>query len=183
MLFTIGIDPQPSLIAVHIYDILRDRTIKWFVLMLQKKTRKNTAQEWQEYICKQSDVLLNYCIDTIISYNGGNCLKHILVVVEQQRGRVNSIIEQSILASCVKNDVARQILHPLTWKKKVGINCMGSNKENKKLVENLVSPILKKYCKETGMNICSTCRIHDMCDAYLISKAFSNEQIGNKRVQ
>jgi hypothetical protein len=151
----VGIDPQPSLLAVHVREGFR--THQWFVINFRKKSSFNPVQKWQEYIATN-------CVDMINKlYKDFNDRKDkILVVIEQQRGRVNALIEHSLLMACMQLNISRLVVHPNTWKKSVKLNSGPGNKTNKQTSVQLVE-------KETGKSL-GEGRVHDKADAYCISK-------------
>jgi hypothetical protein len=155
----LGIDPQPTVLGFHLRDAKGD-TKDWKALFLKKKSSFKGAQAWQEYvyaICQ--DTIENYSVDHKIS----------LVVIEQQRGRVNSIIEQSLLISCIAVGLPARTLHPVKWKKLVGLSLKGSNAKNKKESCDKIADQLKSHFMRTGEMLPN--RIHDLCDAFYISLA------------
>lgn len=163
----VGIDPQPRLLAVHVR--CKDQnghlnTFDWFKHYLQKKSRFDNAQAWQEYIYQESYKVLNE-----VKMNVSAKLKKVptLVVVEQQKGRVNSIVEQSLLVACKVLLLPCLILHPTTWKKRSNVPCMHDHRKNKLAVEELVLPYLFEYRKSNVKED----RDHDLCDAFKISEA------------
>ncbi len=164
----VGIDPQPRLLAVHVR--VKDGnldTFNWFKHYLQKKSRFDNAQAWQEYIYQESySVLKQVKMDVTAKLKRPMSL----VVVEQQKGRVNSIVEQSLLVACKVLELPCLILHPTTWKKRSNIPCMGDNKKNKLAVEKVVLPYLFRYRNSEIKED----RDHDLCDAFKISEAGEN---------
>ncbi len=163
----VGIDPQPRLLAVHVR--CKDcngnlDTFDWFKLYLQKKCRFENAQAWQEYIYQESHKMLSE-----VKMNVMAKLKKplTLVVVEQQKGRVNSIVEQSLLVACKVLALPCLILHPTTWKKRTNVPCMQDHRKNKLAVEQLVLPTLFEYRKSNVKED----RDHDLCDAFKLSEA------------
>jgi hypothetical protein len=159
----LGFDPQPGLLAYHVAEYkynnpLSEKTLIWQREILMKKACFDNAQQWQEYIWKICTGLFDK-IERELSMKSIN-----LVAIEQQRGRVNSLIEQSLLGCCMIRNLPRVIFHPATWKNLTGIPSLGSNAENKKYVKQLFEKDLQKF-KFTDK------RTHDLCDAKLISKA------------
>ncbi len=166
----VGIDPQPRLLAVHVRCKNFNgelNTFDWFKHYLQKKSRFDNAQAWQEYIYHECYTILKQ-----VKLNVSIKLKSppTLVVIEQQKGRVNSIVEQSLLVSCKVLDLPCLILHPTTWKKRANVPCMHDHKRNKQVVEEMVMPYLYRY---RNSNVKED-RDHDMCDAFKISEAGEN---------
>jgi len=153
-----GIDPQPSEIDVHIRNS-KGETLYWCQHYLEVKSSFSRAQDWQEYIWRQCNLLFETCLSKV---------KRIDVCgFEQQRGRINSMIEQSLLGCCMIKNIKRVILHPLTWKKLVGLKPQGSNAKNKKHVTMLLANELVKHNPHWK----DLTRVHDLCDAWFISKA------------
>jgi hypothetical protein len=149
----VGIDPQPSLIAWHVRD--EHRTVELNSVQLRKKACFKNAQDWQEYIYIECSRLIQHLSTR---YKLG------LVIIEQQRGRVNSNIEMALLVVCIQRDIPRKIVHPLQWKKAVGLPPEGDHLLNKK--------ISLEAAKARGVPLGDKGRVHDLADAYWIS--FSN---------
>lgn len=183
--FIVGIDPQPTLLAVHVRDNF-DATIAWFKHYFQKKCRFDNAQKWQEHIYDETSNVLQQKIPLIIkakfSYLSLQQCVPRYVAVEQQKGRVNSIIEQTVLCLCKHAKIEVLILHPMTWKKHTNIPKTGNNKKNKEAVEKIVKPKLQEYIQTSTdlhdteqLNIVdwdkTKERLHDLCDADKISEA------------
>ena len=182
----VGIDPQPRLLAFHVRNSL-NITLAWFKHYLQKKSRFNNAQEWQEYLYDQCIMVLKEKIPQVCHTQQLPSL----VVCEQQKGRVNSIIEQSILAACRSLGIKLLILHPTSWKKATGVPCLKDYRKNKQVVEQMVGPKLQQWFKDNNINKDKEDedknRLHDLCDAEKISEAglliTSKEQSSNRKCQ
>jgi uncharacterized iron-regulated protein len=155
----LGIDPQRTLIATHLRGV-DGKTADWRTFYLKKKSAFKGAQSWQTYIHEK-------CFEILEDYATYHHIR--LVVIEQQRGRINSIIEQSLLVCCMALELEASIMHPLKWKSLSGVSCKGSNKKNKDHVEQMVSSALEEYFSQKGEKLPK--RIHDLCDAYLLSEA------------
>lgn len=147
-----GIDPQPTLLSVN--GTMNEKIIYWKNHYLKKKNTFRNAHEWQEYIWTE-------CYNVISSLSR---FKPDLIVVEQQRGRVNSIIEQSIIGCCLSKNIKVTTVHPLTWKKNSLVKHGKGNAKNKfeslKKLESLNIEIPEEY-KHLE-------RKHDLADAYFI---------------
>lgn len=154
----VGIDPQPTLIAVHARNTTK--TLYWKNLYLMKKVYFEGAQKWQEYIHQQSKELI---IDLMNIAKKNNCIIK-LIIIEQQRGRVYSLIEQCLLDICIFYSLPRVIMHPVVWRRHVGLNnTHGNNKTNKINSVNIVKHQMKEEIPIEDK------RIHDLCEAYLMS--------------
>lgn len=169
----VGIDPQQKFISVNV--TLEDGTIlAWFNHVLKRKQSSQfaTAQSWQEYIFRECHNLLQTVVyNQIKPYQNVTISR---VGIEQQKGRVNTIIEQTLLCVCLILKIPATVLHPVTWKKKTGIQCMGSNHANKKECVEKTRHILVGYfgeAKVVEMENTDDKRIHDYCDAYRIGEA------------
>lgn len=173
ILWFIGIDPQPFMFAVHILS-KDDSTKDWFQILLEKKSRMPDAQAWQSYIWQQSVKLIEKCL--VIC----NSAKNMCICIEQQRGRVNSIIEQSLLAACILYNIRVKITHPQTWKKDfVEFKQCKNHRSNKQVAEDMVKSRLLNYCEIYKYQLPTSNRIHDLCDAYLISVFLKKMYISN----
>lgn len=155
-----GIDPQPTLIAVCVLDQY-DKIYWWENIYLLKRNNFSTAQLWQEYIFQSSRDIVE---------KGKSLYPGLSVAVEQQRGRIKSIIEQGFLSACMELKIPRKILHPGTWKKACGFKSAKGNKNNKKLSEILGVKRLKDYNPELLEK--NKDRYHDLTDAYFIAKSY-----------
>lgn len=99
------------------------------------------------------------------------------VGIEQQKGRVNTIIEQALLDTCLFLKIPVRILHPTTWKKQTQIPCMGSNKQNKEVCVQLTRKHMVEFFGESKVQEMETTdekRTHDYCDAFRIREATQN---------
>lgn len=175
----VGIDPQPTLISVNCTtehannDKLnpKDYTIAWFNHYLKKKSAFSCAQGWQEHVFDESYKLLSGIIKTQCEekcYPNRYVIK--LVAIEQQKGRVNTILEQTLLCVCKQLHLPVMVLHPLTWKKAVGLETGGGNKKNKDLVVNMTHNTLTSFFGNYEVKGAKL-RVHDLCDAYQIRRA------------
>jgi hypothetical protein len=144
----VGLDPQPSLLAWHVRQ--DEKTLSLDLYRFKKKACFKNAQEWQEYIYTQCKYILKTLHEMYT-------LNH--VIIEQQRGRVNSNIEMALLAVCIELQISRKIVHPTYWKKISNIKCQGSNYKNK-----------MESVKALGFPL-GEGRVHDLADAYWISFA------------
>lgn len=166
----VGIDPQPTLLSVNC--CLEDNTtiVAWFNHYLKKKATFVNAQGWQVHIYEECHKLLHQVIPNACSEKCfPRACKIELVTIEQQKGRVNTILEQTLLCVCKALNLNVHIIHPLTWKKEVGISCTGTNKKNK---DTVVEATKTDFELHFGVNTNNTqLRIHDLCDAFQIRKA------------
>lgn len=177
MAVVVGIDPQTKLFAVHIRQ--GQETVAWFRVFLKKKSRFDNAQAWQQYIWQESINLLDMVQQRLVHYLQSKD-PPALVVIEQQKGRLQSIIEQCLLVACMVRKWPAKIMHSMTWKKRTGIKCKKSNRLNKEESEKMVLPILIDWSKKQpdrsitfGLPETRTDegRLHDLCEAFLLSKA------------
>jgi hypothetical protein len=151
-----------------IYDNPKTYTIAWFNHYLKKKATFANAQGWQEHVYDECYNILGSVIPKQCQEKcHPNPFTIVLVSVEQQKGRVNSILEQTLLCCCKQLKLPIYTVHPVTWKKAVNLQCAGSNKKNKSLVVEFTKPAMEEYF---GVQE-ETARIHDLCDAFQIRKA------------
>jgi hypothetical protein len=166
--YFIGIDPQPSNISVCVLDE-EANVLKWLAICLFKRTTFLTATDWQKYIIEQCQNIVYEDLKEYITE-----ATNVSIGVEQQRGRINSIIEQTLLTIFFEKFKGSTIfsIHPKKWKRIISFNPVGNNtnRNHKQHSVNMVHTILLNYCKENDI-VTPTGRIHDLCDAYLISKA------------
>lgn len=201
--YIIGIDPQPKLLAYCLIffrqtekdsyhrvgnQLVNFEIVEWNNLYLRKKERFKTAFDWQLYILNECHLFSTKLIKKINTHFEGvhywtpaDKLRgyNVLFAVEQQRGRVNSIIEQSLLAAMSFEDHSKSFyfnnkslysLHPTTWKKAVKFQNQGTNKKNKDFSVTEISPCLTEYRSRVNISTKPGERIHDLCDAFLIAK-------------
>jgi len=160
----IGIDPQPDNIS---YCVISDKNIPvlWTKHLLMLRCTFATANSWQRYIylqCLRIGVdIREYCK----SYN----YTIVIVGVEQQRGRVNSLIEQSLLNIFWSMGLEARSVHPRQWKKSCELSNIGDNKAHKVASTKMAMQELEEYWKRT-QSPKVTGRLHDLADAYHISK-------------
>lgn len=181
----VGIDPQIKLFAVNIRQ--GNQIIAWFQVFLQKHCRFENAQYWQEYVWKESVYLLDRIQIHLKQIFQKNDIKPNLVVIEQQKGRCQSIIEQCLFVACLQRKWPVKIMHPMTWKTKNGFKCQYKHRANKKKAQEMVTPFLKQWMETKNLEREPISiipegveveekdlqRTHDLCDAYLISNAGS----------
>jgi hypothetical protein len=176
----IGIDPQPTFLSINCTTdqntLVPDTdpktyTVSWFNHYLKKKSAFGCAQAWQEHIFEECYKILHTVIPRQCEEKCYPNLYDIkLVSVEQQKGRVNTILEQTILCVCKQLALPALILHPLTWKKTVGLECGGGNKKNKELVVEMTHDTLVAFFGDYQAGG-TKLRVHDLCDAYQIRRA------------
>lgn len=175
----IGIDPQQKFFSINIatHD---GQTIAWFNHILKRKQSSQfaTAQAWQEYICRECILVLEKTVHEKARLGGFQHITITKVGIEQQKGRVNTILEQALLDVCIFLKLPVQILHPTTWKNKTKIPCMGSNEKNKEVCVQLTRKYMvdffgeKKVAEmEADAKKDKDKRIHDYCDCYRIREA------------
>jgi hypothetical protein len=169
----IGIDPQQKFLSVNIatHD---GQTIAWFNHILKRKQSSQfaTAQAWQEYICRECMLVLERVVHDKARLGGFQHITITKVGIEQQKGRVNTILEQALLDVCIFLKLPVHILHPTTWKNKTKIPCMGNNKDNKEVCVKLTRDKMNDFFgEETVKEMEKAERIHDYCDCYRIREA------------
>ena len=158
----VGIDPNRCMFAVNILDELTGENIAWYESRLKRKDKFENAQKWQEYILHEVDALFNRI------YQECRFKPPILVVTEQQRGRVMAIMEQTLFVCAKKRHWNIVIKHPQTWKKETQLHSGGGNKKNKIEAEKRIKPMLEIFLQR---NIDKKERIHDLCDARLLAES------------
>jgi hypothetical protein len=156
----VGIDPQQDNISICVQSPQLELPISWSKILLKQRSSFSIAETWQKYIFEQS---------TLIAEELGR-LKVKIVIIEQQRGRLNSIIEQTLLCCCLKVGLDVHTIHPRKWKMGLNFESGTTNHFQKKQSLELVKPLLEKFCIANNIPI-PTGRLHDLCDAYLISKS------------
>lgn len=155
----VGIDPQPFVIAVYAENQSQQH-LMWVNHYLKKKVTFDNVQGWQEYIIRECNNIIYNLKEKYPEY--------ILdVAVEQQRGRIKSIIEQSLLASCVNMGIKCTLISPRSWKKIIDFKSEPGNDNNKKTAFELNKKFIQTYYPQ----YMKLKRVHDLCDARLISKA------------
>lgn len=159
----VGLDPQPALLACHAIDE-KENIILWEPIYFAKKSSFKTVQDWQEYMVNTCHEFFN---KLQVSYSNNY---EIVVGIEQQRGRVNSMIEQTLLMLCMILKMKRVVLHPRTWKSAILFKSGKGNYANKEAAIRECNDIIeKKY-----PHFLEASRLHDLCDARLISRALYN---------
>ena len=159
----IGIDPQPDNISVCVLTFdseYKSHVLMWKKKILQRKDSFSKAALWQAYIVDESYSLF-WDIDTLRKSGYG-----INVCVEQQRGRVNSLMEQTLFTIGRMFKFNMSLINASQCKKLVNMGQAGNNYRNKLLVTNEISHILYKHDDKYKNK---SHRIHDLCDAYLIA--------------
>lgn len=164
----LGIDPQPKFLSVHLRKESGE-ILDWFNHHLQKHSRFNNAQSWQEHVYDEVIIMLQRIALTIQTKTKEKRFPD-LISCEQQKGRVNSLIEQTILCVCKHLKIKCIIIHPVSWKKATGIPCLKNHYKNKQAVEEVVKPEYMAYMKDRNMDITET-RLHDLFDAKKICEA------------
>lgn len=186
--FDVGVDTNMCLLAVHARHGTKTIPGSWASELLQRKESFKDASTWELYVLAQCLSLtkkLTKCMKGYCDHLGIKRYK-VYAAVEQQRGRVKSIVEAGLVTSFLAEGWTVAVPHPLTWKKKVGLSWGGGNTENKKLAVSKEYEKLKlyrqEYCpklpplppleealkKMTKKN--EPDRIHDLCDASLMSE-------------
>ena len=157
----VGIDPQPRVLAVHIRE--NNKTLHWFEHVLIKKSKTERVQDWQEHVYNNCEILWN-------KINKLTSAKIDLVCIEQQKGRVNIILEQTLFIIFLQKKINVYIVHPTVWKKKTNVLCTKNHRKNKLEVVKIVGPKLEQYATDNNITFQKT-SIHDLCDAEKISEA------------
>ncbi len=164
-IYHVGIDPQPSLIAVYA-ETPNSEVLAWFQMRLQRKDSYKSSEDWGIYVANQCKVILREFRTVIYThYQAQPTGKSpvIVVTIEQQRGRVNSLIEGYLVGVAVDLNMSLFVPHPNKWKSKVKLDCEPGNKSNKDAALTRYGKEYIKYCKLNGRN--TEKRIHDVCDA------------------
>lgn len=172
--FYLGIDPQISLLAIHCSnDYLDD--VFWFQQILKKKVSSGfkNAEDWELYLANEINQFVDNVDNSIKSREDHTEGSIIYGGVEQQRGRVNSIIEAMLVAAGVRVGWRMCVPHPTTWKKSIGLKCAPGNKNNKNASVELVYDDLSKFYHATNQKL--PARVHDLCDAKCISEHVYNK--------
>lgn len=162
--YFVGIDPQPTQLAVKV-EVSGDSvaTIDWFNILLKLKSLFKTAEEWELYVADQCNMVIDNIVKTISVYSGRSTKKWVYCAIEQQRGRVKSIIEACLVAATLKVGWIVCVPHPVTWKKSCKMKHGKGNTQNKIESEKMYSEELELYCAEKHILVPK--RIHDLCDA------------------
>ena len=159
----LGIDPQDSLLSLCVLED-GEKIVDWDNYPLQRQIKFRNAQSFQEYLLKECMRILKEKRDEH---------KFDLVVIEQQRGRVRSILEHSLLSVCMQLGMKRTIFHPSTWKKLVGFSKEGKGpKWNKEESIRMGITHLNSY-RGGVLKTKYSKRLHDLTDSYLLAKAGS----------
>lgn len=157
----VGIDPQPTCIGYCV----RGENFKpnYNCAYMKKKQSFKKSNLWQAYVFSFSS---NFIDELIEGHQRYGVIE--TVVVEQQRGRINSLIEATIYTLCkMKLPNAKILLvHPTTWHSKVNLGGTkgGSHYANKKLSVTAFQKVVEKT--ETTSKETNIYRLADMADAY-----------------
>lgn len=175
--FVVGIDPQPSLLAVCVKHLNTGKRIAWFQVLLKRKDSFPKAGDWESYIVDQ-------CIRTVseiethianVFLGVQNKMFYVDFAVEQQRGRVKTIPETCLATAARARGWTIRIPHPNTWKKGMGFTAEvedsahipRGNKENKAWAQKLYEKSLIEHCKSKGTQPPKV--THHLCDAACIA--------------
>jgi hypothetical protein len=190
--YIVGIDPQPTLFGVQCRNLKTGERIAWFNVYLKKKQRFENSQQWEEYVYEETKKLISVTIPKIckVQPNFEETLPR-FVTVEQQKGRVCSIMECTVLCVCKELQIDLWVANPMCWKRKTGVQCTKSHHKNKKVVEEMVTPelekfVAEKYTKEEKDSFKKEKRKHDLCDADKITEAgimYFNDNFKNEPAQ
>jgi hypothetical protein len=170
--FFVGVDPQQNNVSVCVLNDVGE-PVYWQQVVMQLRKTFPSASDWQEMVIRVVASLLRD-----VSFLGDDTK----VYVEQQRGRLNSIVEQTVLCTFKRLYDECKTVHPRKWRKSHGFFKRGvSNADNKKASKANVRDVLKAYGNKCGGNVmeANSERIHDLCDAYLIARSLwlkSNEE-------
>jgi len=159
--WTLGIDPQPSAIAGCCVGDRNGRVVYLHMVRLAHKAQMS-AQRWQEYVITEFEKFFDNVMAAAAS-SGATLAK---VAVEQQRGRVNSMMEVSCVAICMQKRLWRLVVSPKTWKSWTDVPCTGDHNENKKESTRIALPFLISY--DPGVEKRHS-PVHHLCDAYHIA--------------
>lgn len=155
----IGIDPQPTLLGVCGITST-GKIVFWEPVWFQKKSTFKHVQLWQEYIISECLIELKKIQVTYPQYE-------LYISVEQQRGRINSMIEHTIVTLCYLLKLKCKVFHSKTWKSIINFESAKGNRNNKEHSEFLCKDIIDKDFPHFN----DYERKHDLCDGYLIAKA------------
>lgn len=158
----LGIDPQPKLLALCLINEKLE-VKEWYTIPFKKKNTLS-AQLWQEHVWGE-------CFNAIQSLK--NVYNINLIAIEQQRGRVNSLIESALLGCSMYLQIKRIIYHPKTWKKLIQFKCDPGHKNNKIESVKLVEKKIKTYSEDLYQKNISG--LDHLSDAYLIALAALEE--------
>jgi len=181
----VGIDPQPDNISIcaikhqvdhyNLKQLHYVSVIYWVKHKLKLKTTFNKAEDWQRYVINETRNVFDKLSKHISKYN----YKTVFISVEQQRGRVNSLIEQTLFTVSMSHNYETHSTGPMLWKSLINMKRLGSNTNNKIEAKTLVLPIYEQWvqCK-----IDKKFRVHDLCDAYLIAWALLISKYGDQEL-
>jgi hypothetical protein len=175
----VGIDPQPDNISTCCLDYKNQKILMWWKYKLIMKETFNKAEEWQDYIVKSVQIICDTIQKLQFTNKQNKHYQSVIVTIEQQRGRVNSIIEQTIFTMCRTLNYETHSFNPMKWKKIIQIECRRNNKLNKDYITKLITPIYEDY---EGHKIPAKFRVHDLCDAFAISWATIISKTDNNAV-
>jgi hypothetical protein len=165
--YCIGLDPQPSLLAISVLNP-SGVLIQCFAYWFKKKTSFKTAGDWEVYICGECNLVARSVVKNL-KRDGA---EKIVIAVEQQRSRINSIVESSVTTAFLALDCHLVVPHPQTWKKSIHMATTGNNADNKKMSEDVYGEIVRNFYKQNKMELPK--RIHDLCDSLGIAKYLYN---------
>lgn len=163
MRYFVGIDPQPRLISVKVVGYGKNEVIilDWFNCELIMKSSFPTAEAWELYAIGKAQLVISYVHDIIIKHGGKSSKTY--CGVEQQMGRVKSILEVALLTCATLKKWVVHAPHPKKWKKSCNMTYGKGNTDNKVVSEQQYKPSLIQYCKSKNIRLPN--RIHDLCDA------------------
>lgn len=161
----VGIDPQPTCLGFCVRGL--NMKPNYNCAYLKKKQSFTKSSLWQEYLYEFCSNFIDELVETHRRHGVITT-----VVVEQQRGRVNSLIEATLYALFkIKLHGAKVLLvHPATWHSKVDLGSKpgGSHYANKKLSVLAFEKALGTI--EVTSKPCNLYRLADMADAYWLSE-------------
>ena len=173
-MYTLGVDPQPTCLGICVKEYGKDEPIVWRVEYFKRKSLFKKSEDWQKYLHKKCKIILIQIIEHEL---GGS--KDLVLVIEQQRGRVNSLVENTLC--CIGCDMVGmdgvRLVHPNTWRKTLPVDhekgeC--GHYSNKKSTIRLTkqNDLLRPIVESRKL---STLRLADMCDAYWICKWYESQ--------
>jgi hypothetical protein len=160
----IGIDPQQTLLGVTVLNSGGSMT-QCFTYWFKKKTSFKTSGDWEVYICTECIGIAAAIKTKLGDEMEGN---GVYVAIEQQRSRVNSIIEAALTTAFLAEGCKVMVPHPRAWKAGINMKQGGSNKENKRHSEEKYGEKLRSFYKNNKVSLPD--RIHDLCDSMGIAE-------------
>jgi hypothetical protein len=177
--YVVGIDPQRNLFAFYVGKrvpvTLADGTtkctlldIEWYEHYLLRKDSYKVAENWEIYLIKECVECLKK-VESFINMDASGKAYHVKLGVEQQRGRVNSILESSLATAAAALGWEITIPHPKKWKAAIHFKAEEpGNNSNKRKAEELEGSDLSEFHTKKKRKLPKV--VHHLCDARLIGK-------------